>query len=101
MITTEGKKVLYSKIKKGDLIQVKRLGIIPPPSSNRFKFLALILSGPHGNAGKYTFESKKGPGVILFDESDYSCQLYYEAIVEDRISKVYLKHFVLESLQKK
>jgi hypothetical protein len=96
-----GTKVHFKDITKGDLIQVKRGGIMPPPSSNRFKFLALILSGPHGKAGHYTFESKKGPGVILFKEEDYSCQIYYEAIVEDKISKVYLKHFVLDSLQKK
>ena len=44
---------------------------------------------------------KNGPGVILYEEEDYACQIYYEAIVEDRISKVYLKHFVLDTHQKK
>ena len=96
-----GTRVLFNEIKKGDLVLVKRLGISPLPSANRFSFLAFILEGPYGDAGKYTFESKKGSGVILNEELDTSCNIYYNAIVHDKICKVYLRHFDLSSLQKK
>jgi hypothetical protein len=96
-----GNKVHFSDIKKGDLVSVKRVGIIPAPESFKNSLLAFILEGPHGNAGTFTFESKKGPGVILYDGMDTSCNIYYKAIVENRICKVYLRHIDLKSIQKK
>ena len=96
-----GTKVLFSDIKKGDLVSVKRIGIIPTPDSIKISLLAFILSGPHGEAGQFTFESKNGSGVILYDDLDTSCNIYYKAIVEDKICKVYLRHVNLDSIQKK
>jgi len=60
---------------------------------------AFILSRPKGKAGQYTFESSSGSGVLLFKEN-YSCELYYDAVVYNKKRKVLLRYFDLDSLQK-
>jgi len=96
-------RVLFSEIKRGDLILVRQEGIVPKIDSvhsNSSLVPAFILSGAKGHAGKYTFESKDGSGVLLFKENN-SCELYYDAIVLSTKCKVLLKFFDIDSLQKR
>ena len=82
---------------------VDQKGIIPGidlPLSSSSLVPAFILSGPSGRPGQYTFESKKGAGVILFEENN-SCEIYYDAVVLNYRRKVFLRYFDIESLQKR